>query len=78
MPRPWHPSKEIESAVKYAESRGWIYVRSGSHAWGVLRCPARGREGHHLFVHSTPRDPSSHAKALRRTVDQCNHVRTEP
>ena len=42
MPRPRHPNKEIESAVKYAEAHGWEYVRQGSHVWGVLHCAGRG------------------------------------
>ncbi len=38
--RPRHPNKEIELAIKYAESKGWRYHPSGqsAHAWGRLRC----------------------------------------
>jgi hypothetical protein len=73
MARPRHPNKEIEAAVAYAESHGWSFVRRGSHAWGVLHCPAHGRVGHRFSVWSTPRDTIRHARDLRRVVDRCQH-----
>jgi hypothetical protein len=73
MARPRHPNKEIEAAVRYAEAHGWEYVRPGSHAWGILRCPFRGRGGHQARVWSTPRSPTDHARDLRRAVDRCDH-----
>ena len=75
MVRPRHPNKEIEAAVQYAESKGWTFVRQGSHAWGVLRCPRRGRDGHRRSVYSTPRNPFTHARDIRRVVDACGHER---
>ncbi len=71
--RPRHPNKEIESAVAYAESRGWVYVRAGSHGWGVLHCPHRARDGCRRTVYSTPRVPIDHAELIRRSVDRCHH-----
>lgn len=75
MARSQHPDKDIEAAVAYAEAHGWEFVRTGSHAWGVLRCPRRGRDGHQKSVYSTPRNPCAHAKDLRRAVDACGHDR---
>ena len=75
MARPRHPKKEIEEAVVYAESRGWDLIRSGSHVWGILHCPGRGRGGHRVSVYSTPRNPTAHARDLRREVDRCQHSR---
>ncbi len=34
-----HPNKEIEAALRYAESYGWRVIASGHHAWGKLYCP---------------------------------------
>ena len=40
-----HPNKEIADAVAYAEARGWVIVRGGAHAWGILRCRHGQRAG---------------------------------
>lgn len=52
MVRPRHPNKEIELALKYAESKGWRNQPSGNsaHAWGRLLCPLANREGHSMSV----------------------------
>lgn len=73
--RPRHPSKEIEEALLYAESRGWRYQSPGSsaHAWGRLLCPLASREGHAMSVWSTPRNPMNHARQIKRNVDVCEH-----
>ncbi len=75
MPRPRHPDRDIEAAVAYAEALGWEFVRAGSHAWGILRCPRRGRDGHRKSVYSTPRNPFAHARQIRRAVEACGHDR---
>ena len=72
MPRTRHPNKEIEAAVAYAESKGFRWVRKGSHAWGIFHCPG-GRGACVLRVYSTPRVPEHHANFIRRTVDGCPH-----
>jgi hypothetical protein len=77
MARTRHPNKEIEQAVSYAEAHGWAFVRQGAHAWGILHCPERGRDGHRFSVWSTPRFPEAHARDLRRAVDRCQHGRGE-
>ncbi|NCX94248.1 MAG: hypothetical protein EBX40_06200 [Gammaproteobacteria bacterium] len=73
--RPKHPNKELEKAVKYAESKGWRYQTPGgsAHAWGRLLCPLATREGHAMSVWSTPRNPENHAKQIKRNVDSCDH-----
>jgi hypothetical protein len=76
MRRPAHPHKEIESAIKHAESNGWRAEVGGSHAWGRIYCPYNDEEcrcGRFCIasVWSTPKDPYNHAKALRRVVDNC-------
>lgn len=73
--RPKHPNKEIELAIKYAESKGWRYQPSGNsaHAWGRLLCPLAAREGHAMSVWSTPKSNEDHAKQIKRKVDACEH-----
>lgn len=39
MARKRHPNKEIETALRYAESHGWLVVTGGHHAWGKMYCP---------------------------------------
>lgn len=87
MSRPLHPKKEIEAALSYAEEEGWRVKIGGSHAWGTIHCPYNDNEcrcGEFCIasVWSTPGNPESHARALRRVVDRCStHQRrgeTEP
>lgn len=75
MKRNKHPSKDIEEAIKYAESKGWRYRSSGgsSHAWGRILCPLEDREGCSMSIWSTPKDESRHALQIRRKVKQCPH-----
>ncbi|WP_448215322.1 hypothetical protein [Endozoicomonas sp. 2B-B] len=76
MPRKKHPNKEIEAALKYAESKGWRIEVGCSHAWGRLYCPfnnAECRLGEFCIssIYSTPRDTTKHARQIRRIVDHC-------
>ncbi len=73
MAKKRHPNKEIADAVAYAEARGWVIVRGGAHAWGILRCPHGQRAGYSVSVWSTPRDPYRHAHRIRQAVDRCPH-----
>lgn len=73
MARKRHPSKEIAAAIAHAESQGWVVVRGGAHAWGILRCPHGQRGGCSLSVWSTPRDPHRHSQRIRQAVDRCPH-----
>ena len=70
-----HPSKDIEAAIRYAESKGWRYKKAGgsAHAWGRLLCLQQDRDGCSLSIWSTPRDPAVHAKQIRHRVDNCPH-----
>ncbi len=39
MARSSHPKKEVEDALKHAETQGWRVTVGGSHAWGKIYCP---------------------------------------
>ena len=58
-----HQNKHIREAIKYAEEHGWTFVKAGprAHVYGVLYCPRHDRDGHRFNVHSTPRNPETHA-----------------
>ena len=73
-----HPNKEIQTALKYAEKKGWRIELGGSHAWGKIYCPNNDQQcrcGEFCItsVWSTPRNPTNHARQLRRVVDNCIH-----
>ncbi len=70
-----HPNKEIEAAIKFAESRDWRYHKTGksAHAWGRLLCGFHNTEGCALSVWSTPRNPEVHAMQIIRRVKHCPH-----
>jgi hypothetical protein len=77
MTRPSHPKKEVEAALRYAEDNGWAVKPGGGHAWGKIYCPYNDSEcrcGEFCVtsIWSTPRNPVSHALALRRIVDKCS------
>lgn len=79
MARPIHPRKEIEEALRYAETHGWRVEPGGSHAWGRMYCPYNDPECRCgafcvTSIWSTPRNASNHAKALRRVVDRCSRL----
>jgi len=76
MPRPTHPRKEVEAALKHAQSHGWRVEVGGSHAWGRIYCPynnenCRCGEFCIASVWSTPKNAGNHARAIRRVVDNC-------
>lgn len=76
MPRRAHPKKEVESALKYAEQNGWRIEVSGSHCWGKIYCPYNDMDcrcGNYCItsVWSTPKNAGTHAKQLRRVIDNC-------
>jgi hypothetical protein len=66
MARPQHPDKHIETAVAYAEIKGWKYVHSNGHAWGRLLCGHNQQGGCQMSVWSTPRNTVAHAKQILR------------
>lgn len=76
MRRKAHPNKEVEAALRHAESEGWRIRVGGSHAWGVMFCPYDSNEcrcGEFCItsIWSTPKNPMNHGKQLRRVVDNC-------
>ena len=75
MVQPKHPNKEIEQAIRYAESKRWRYYSSehSAHAWGRLLCPLTAREVHSMSIWSTPKSADNHARQIRRNVDACEH-----
>ena len=71
-----HPKKDIEEAIRYAEAAGWRISVGGSHAWGKMFCPykedtCRCDEFCITSIWSTPKNAGTHARALRRVVDNC-------
>jgi len=73
-----HPDREIEKALKYAESHGWRVESTGprAHAWGRMYCPdndadCRCGEFCVTSIWGTPRTAATHARQIRRVVDGC-------
>jgi hypothetical protein len=78
MPRRRHPKKEVEEALREAESVGWrVEATVPGHRWGVMRCPEISRDGCQASIWSTPRNPGNHAKQLRRALTRCPDVAKE-
>ncbi|MBN3754061.1 hypothetical protein G3N95_14010 [Paraburkholderia sp. Tr-20389] len=78
MNRRSHSKKEVESALGYAEANGWrVAPAAGNgHAWGRMYCPyhdATCRCGEFCIasIWCTPRNAGSHARTLRRIVENC-------
>ena len=71
MPRSRHPNKEIEAAIREAESSGWTVEMSSGHAWGHLYCPKNDPDGCIVSIWSTPRSNQNHAKAILRKLKLC-------
>jgi hypothetical protein len=73
-----HPSPELNAVVEYAIAQGWRVIQSKKgHAWGRVLCPHNERNGCIHSVNSTPRNPGSDARRLRRLIDNCPHQQTE-
>jgi hypothetical protein len=83
MPRARHSKKEVEGAVQHLEDNGWTIDVGGSHAWGTAKCPFNDDECRcgmfcRVSIASTPRNPGTHAKQLRRVCDSCIHNKNKP
>ena len=68
MTRSAHPKKDVEKALRYAESQGWRIVQGGSHAWGKMYCPVNSAEcrcGEFCItsIWSTPKAPQTMQQA---------------
>lgn len=71
-----HSKKEVQEAIEYAESKGWLIEPSSGHAWGRMYCPYNNQEcrcGEFCIssIWSTPKNPGNHARQIRRVVDNC-------
>ena len=74
MGRPRHLHKAIEAVLRDAEKNGWRVQHSArGHAWGLLRCGERSRDGCQISIFSTPRNPEGHARSIARDVRRCDH-----
>ena len=76
MARANHPKKEVEEALRHAESNGWGVILGGSNALPSIYCPYNDEEcrcGEFCIasVWSTPKNPGNHARQLKRVVDNC-------
>lgn len=81
MARRPHPKSEVEAALRHAETHGWTIREGGSHAWGRMYCPwndetCRCGEFCIASIWSTPKNPGTHGRQLRRVVDNCVRERT--
>ncbi|MGB8634275.1 MAG: hypothetical protein WCD36_03245 [Rhodanobacteraceae bacterium] len=81
MRRKRHPDKEVESALRYAEARGWRIEIGGGHAWGKMYCPNNSKTcrcGQFCIssIWSTPKNSANHANQIRRVVDNCTLAHT--
>ena len=70
-----HPDKEVEKAIQHAESKGWRVETNRAH-WGVMFCPKNNKDcggGAHCMtsINGSPKNPSNHAKQIKRIVDKC-------
>lgn len=76
MPRKRHSKPEIEEALRYAEKQGWRIEIGGSHAWGKIYCPYNNSDcrcGEFCIssIWSTPKNAGTHAKQIKKVVDNC-------
>jgi hypothetical protein len=68
-----HPRKQVETALKQAESRGFRVETNRAH-WGILYCPGnRIGKCPQLSVNGSPRSADNEAKRINRYVDNCAH-----
>lgn len=70
MPRPRHPAKETERAIRAAEQAGWRVNYSMGH-WGYLYCEHGDCR---IRISGTPIDDGSHARRIGRLVLKCPHA----
>ncbi|WP_236409920.1 hypothetical protein [Pseudomonas sp. S31] len=76
MSRPSHARKEVEQALRHAESQGWKVVAGGGHCWGKMYCPSKDADcrcGEFCItsIWCTPKKPENFARQLKRIVTNC-------
>ncbi|MDC9607160.1 hypothetical protein WDV76_03880 [Xenorhabdus griffiniae] len=68
----------MNDAIAYALSKGWRWEKRGDgHTFGYLYCTADSGGKHEeikcmVAVFSTPKNPTNHAKKIRKTIDNYN------
>ena len=79
-----HPNKEIREAISYAVKQGWTVKEASprSHSWGQIYCPNRDancRCGEFCItsIWTTPKNPSNHARQIKRIVEGCIYFNQE-
>lgn len=82
MNRKRHTDKDIESAIAYAELKGWRVEMRKGHAWGRMYCPfndlqCRCGEFCVASIWSTPKNKGNHARQIRRIVNNCTGSRDD-
>jgi hypothetical protein len=72
--RRWHPKKDVERALRFAEEQGWT-VRSSErgHRWGLMVCTHAGPGACKVSIWSTPKNEGNHANRLRQRVRNWPH-----
>ena len=69
-------------AIQHAEQAGWTVEQVRGHPWGRMKCPRNNencRCGEFCIasIWSTPRNPTNHARQIRRIVDGCTALDDE-
>jgi len=67
----YHQNKEVSDAIELAVNLGWDVIPGSGHCFATLRCLCHDRTGCQVRVHSTPQNPSSHARKLIRELLSC-------
>jgi hypothetical protein len=68
-----HPKKQVEVALKRAETIGFR-VETGRAHWGVMYCPGRSEGKCPPFsVNGSPKNPDNEARRIARFVARCPH-----
>lgn len=62
-------NKDVFDAIAYAYHEKGFSIRKQGHGYG-LYCPCGGRLNF-VRVDGTPRNPTWHARKIRRAVDRC-------
>ena len=71
-----HSKNEINAAFKTLSSEGFdVIFNKNGHRWGRVVCLACGER---FTVHSTPRNPGSHAQQITRFAQAHAHHQETP
>lgn len=74
MARGRQPKKEVEQALRLAETIGWtVTPTAAGHRWGKASCGRGCTES----MWSTPRNAGNHANHLLRRIAACPHYKED-